>query len=57
MILVIVNNFTKMVYYKPMKTTIDIAGPGNIIINRVVRHHDFFKSIIDDQGLLFIPMF
>ena len=42
-ILVIVDFLTKMVYYKPVK-----------VIDVVVYYHGIPKSIVIDQGLLFI---
>ena len=35
-----------MVYYKLVKVTIDALGLVKIIIDIVVRHHNFPKSII-----------
>lgn len=42
-----------MVYYKPVKVTIDIAGLAEIILNIVVRHHTFLDLIVTNKGLLF----
>ena len=52
-ILVIVNRLTKMVYYKPVKVTIDAPGLAKVIIDVVVRHHGLPDSIVTDRGLLF----
>ena len=52
-ILVIVDKFTKMVYYKPVKITIDVPGLAEVIINVVVRYHGLPDSIIIDRGSLF----
>ncbi len=46
-----------MVYYEPVKVTIDISGLAEVIIDMVVCHHGFAKSIITDQGLLFTSKF
>ncbi len=46
-----------MVYYKPVKVTIDIPGLAEVIINVVVRHHGFPESIVTDRGSLFISKF
>ena len=46
-----------MVYYKPVKITIDALGLVKIIINVIIRHHDFPDSIITDWGLFFISKF
>ncbi len=48
LILVIVNRFTKMVYYVPVKITIDASGLAEVIINVVVRHHEVMESIVTD---------
>ena len=56
-ILVIVNWLTKMVYYKPVKVTIDTPGLAEVIINVVVRHHGLPDSIITDQRSLFTSKF
>ena len=56
-ILVIVNRLIKMVYYEPVKVTIDALGFVEVIINIVVRHHDLPNSIVTNQGLLFISKF
>lgn len=46
-----------MVYYKPIKVTINVAGLAKIIINIVVRHHGLLKSIINDKNSIFILKF
>lgn len=51
-IFLIVNWLTKIVPYKPVKIIIDGACLAKIIINIVVRHHDFPKSIARDQSSL-----
>ena len=56
-ILVIVDRLTKMVYYKPVKITIDAPGLAEVIIDIVVRHHGLFDSIITDWGFLFTSKF
>ena len=47
-ILVIVDKLTKIVYYKPVKITIDALGLAKVIIHVVVRHHGLPNSIIID---------
>lgn len=47
-IFVIVNCLTKMIYYKPVKTTIDAAALEKIMINMIERYYEFSKSIISD---------
>ena len=46
-----------MVYYKPVKITINTPGPAKIIIDVVVCHHGFPDSIITDRGSLFTSKF
>ncbi len=57
LILVIINRLIKMVYYKPVKVTIDVSDLAQVIINVVVQYHGVLKSIVMDQGLLFISKF
>ena len=45
-ILVIVDQFTKMVYYVPIKITIDTTSLAEVIIDVVVRHHRVLESIV-----------
>ena len=56
-ILLIVNQLTKMVYYNPVKVSIDVLGLTEVIINVVLRHHDLLNLIVTNQGLLFISKF
>ena len=56
-ILVIVNWLTKMVYYEPVKITIDALGLAEVIIDVVVCHHGFLDSIVTDRGPLFTSKF
>ena len=56
-ILVIVNRLTKMVYYKPVKVTINALGLAKVILDVVVWHHGLPNSIISDKGSLFISKF
>ncbi len=43
-----------MVYYKPVKFTINAPGLVEVIINMVIYHYEVLESIVTDQGLLFI---
>ncbi len=43
----------KMVYYVPVKVTIDAPGLVEVIIDVVVRHHGVLELIVTDQGSLF----
>ncbi len=38
-ILVIVDQLTKIVHYKPIKVTIDTPGLAKVIINMIEHHH------------------
>ncbi len=56
-ILVIVDWLTKIVYYEPVKVTINAPGLAEVIINVVVHHHRVPELIITDQGSLFTSKF
>ncbi len=56
-ILVIVDRLTKMVYYEPVKVTIDIPGLAEVIIDMIVHYHRVPESIVTDQGSLFTSKF
>ncbi len=56
-ILVIVDRLTKMVYYEPVKVTIDAPGLAEVIIDVVVRHHGVLESTVMDRGSLFTSKF
>lgn len=47
-ILVIVYYVIKMIYYKPVKIILDIAGIVEIMINIVVKHYSLSESIISN---------
>ncbi len=44
-ILVIADQLTKMVYYKPVKDTNDALGLAKVIIDMVVCHHGVPESL------------
>ena len=52
-ILVIVNCLTKMVYYEPVKITIDTPRLAEVIIDVVVQYHGLSNSFISDRRALF----
>ena len=56
-ILVIVDQFTNMVDYEPVKIIIDAPGLAEIIINVAVKHYDLPNSIVSDRGSVFIAKF
>lgn len=45
-ILIIIDYITKIVYYKPVKVTIDRLNLIKVIINIAIYYHSIFKSII-----------
>ncbi len=57
LILVIVDQLTKMVYYKPVKVMIDVPDLAEVIIDIVVNYHKVPISIVMNWGLLFISKF
>ena len=56
-ILVIIDRLSKMVYYEPVKVTIDASNFAEVIINVVVRHHGLPDSIVSDRGSIFTSKF
>ena len=46
LILVIIDQLIKIVYYKLVKVTINTPGLAKVIIDIMVRHHDFSNSIV-----------
>ena len=48
LILIIVDRLMKMVYYEPIKITIDVSSLIEVIINVVVYYYKVLKSIITD---------
>ena len=57
LILIIVDWLTKMVYYKPVKLTIDALGLAEVIIDVVIKHHGLPDSIVTDRGSFFTSKF
>ena len=56
-ILIILDHLTKMVYYKPVKITIDAPGLAKVIIDVGVRYYGLPDSIISDRGAIFMSKF
>ena len=56
-ILVIINRLTKMVYYKPVKITINAPGLTEVIIDVVVQYYGLPNSIVTNRGSLFTLKF
>ena len=56
-ILVIIDRLTKMVYYEPVKITINAPGLAKVILDVIVWHHGLPDSIVSDKGLLFTSKF
>lgn len=57
LILVIIDWFTKMVYYKSVKVIIHISGLAKDILDVVVRYHSLSDSIVINQGSVFTSKF
>ncbi len=55
--LVIIDQLIKMVYYEPVKVTIDTPDLAKVIINMVVHHHRVSDWIVIDSDLLYISKF
>ena len=53
LILVIVNQLMKMVYYKPVQTTITTLALTKVILNVVVQYHGLPDSIVSNRGSVF----
>ena len=47
-ILVIVDRFTKIIHYKPIKITIDAPGLAEVLIDIIVRQYGLLDSIVSD---------
>ena len=56
-ILVIVDQLTKIVYYKPVLTTLDAEQLVEVLIKIVIKYHNLPDSIVTNQGLLFTLKF
>ncbi len=56
-ILIIVDWLTKMVYYKPVKVTINAIGLAKVIIDVFVQHYGVLELIVTDRDSLFILKF
>ena len=46
-----------MVYYKPVRVTINTPGLAKLIIDVIIRHYGFSDLIVTDKGLLFSSKF
>ncbi len=46
-----------MIYYKPVKVTINALGFAEVIIEGVVQHHGLLNLIVSDQGSVVISKF
>ena len=57
LLLVIVDQLSKIVHKKLVKVKIDVLSQVEMIINVVVHHHGVLKSIVMDQSSLFISKF
>ena len=57
LILVIIDQFIKMVHYKPVQVTINALRPAEVIIDVVVWHHGLPDSIVTNRGSFFKSKF
>ena len=56
-ILVIVDWLTKMIYYKPVKITIDTLGLVKVIIKAIMQYYGLLDLIVSDCGSVFTSRF
>ena len=56
-ILIIIDQLTKMVHYKPVKVIIDTPGLAKVIIDMVIQYHDLPNSIVTDKSSVFTSKF
>lgn len=57
LILVIINQLTKMVDHELVKLIIDGSGLKKVIFNMVVWYHVLLDSVVSNRGLVFISKF
>lgn len=57
LIIVIINNLTKIVYYISIKTIINIAKQAKITIKIEIRDNNFANAIKSNQNVLFTSQF
>ena len=56
-ILIIIDQLTKMIHYKVVKSTIDVSTLTEVIINIVIRYYGLLEFIISDLNSVFISKF
>lgn len=56
-ILVIINLLFKMIYYEPVKRTINIISSEKIIINLIITNYDLSNFIISNKNTFFTSKF
>lgn len=57
LIFIKINIMTRIIYYKQVKTTIDIIRYVKISINIVVKHYDFLDLMVRNRNSLFTSNF
>lgn len=57
LILVIIDQLKKMIYYKPVKVIINAPALVEVIIKMIIQYHGLPNSIVSDCGLVFISKF
>lgn len=50
----IINDLTKIIYYKPVKFIFNVFELAKIILDIVIQYYRLLSIIIIDKGLLFI---
>lgn len=53
-ILIIINKLTKMIYYKIVNTTINLAKQAKFNIDLIVKQNKLFEFIFSDKNVRFI---
>ena len=56
-ILVIVDQLVKIIYYKPVKITINASKQAKVIINLIIWHYNLLNLIVTNKSLLFTSKF
>ena len=57
MILVVINRFSKKVYFLPCNTTITVQGVVTLYGDNIFKEHGLPKKVISDRGSQFVSNF
>lgn len=55
--LIIIDELRKMIYYKPVKITINALSLANVMINILMQCNDLLNSIVSYEGSVFTSKF